>query len=52
MPPTKLNYEILNIKIVIKYYTSYIIHNVIFRPHWLTSFENGLTSVAEISRYE
>ena len=33
--PTKLNYQILNIKVGEKYYKSYIIYNVIFRPHWL-----------------
>ena len=36
--PTKINYEVLNIKVSPKYYTSYIIHNVIFRPHWLKPF--------------
>ena len=34
--PTKLNYEILNV--IVGYYTSYIIHKVIFRPHWLKPF--------------
>ena len=37
---TKLNCDILNIKIRQKYYTTYIIHNVICRPHWLKLFSN------------
>ena len=32
--------EILNIKVGWKYYKSYIIHNVIFRPHWLRPFSS------------
>ena len=37
---TKLNCDILNIKVRQKYYTTYIIHNVICRPHWLKLFSN------------
>ena len=33
--PTKLNYQIFNVKVGEKYYKSYIIYNVIFRPQWL-----------------
>ena len=33
-------YEILNTKVGQKYCTSYIIDNVIFRPHWLKLFSN------------
>ena len=37
---TKLNCDILNIKVRQKYYTTYIIHNVICRPHRLKLFSN------------
>ena len=33
-------FEILNFKIGKKYYISYIIHNVLFWPHWVKLFSN------------
>ena len=48
--PTKINYEILNIKVNWKYYTSFVIQNVIFfRPHWLKPFSNWSKYNAKLS---
>ena len=44
-----LNSQILKIKVGWKYYTSYIIHNVIFRPHWLKPFSNWWKYNAKLS---
>ena len=35
-----VGYELLHVKFGKKYYASYIIHNAIFRPHWLRPFSN------------